>query len=125
MPELKTKTLPVKYVPGFLRELDRRTDVSRRLREAFDEICDDLGGQPQLSRTRLSLIERFVWLEEILQGIEQQIATRPKNSGELLSRWIQGLNSLQGLAGKIGLQRDAKRTLTLQSYVGANNGRHK
>jgi hypothetical protein len=112
----RERTLPTKFYRGCIKSLDQRTELAKRLNQAFQNIVLDLGGFDALSHTRLALIERFVFLEHTLQKIECRIGKRPKQSEELLGRWIQGLNSLQGLAKTIGLQRKQK-TLDVKSYV--------
>ena len=99
------KTLPAKFEPGFPRDFDRRTEIYQRLNTTYETIVDDAGGADQLSHTRLALVERFVFLEATLQTWEREIATDPKAAEHLVSRWIQAVNSLQGLAKAIGLER--------------------
>lgn len=113
----KRKRILAKYEPGFLQTLDGRLEVAKILNSAFDEVTDDMGGKDSLCHTQLALAERFVFLEYVLRRIETRIALNPKKSGKLLSRWIQGLNSLNGLAKVIGLKRNAKKVQCLESYV--------
>ena len=76
-----------------------------------------MGGVDSLSHTQVALAERFVFLEYILRKLETQIALSPKKSAGMLSRWIQGLNSLTGLAKTIGLERRARKVESLETYV--------
>lgn len=117
----RRKTLPERYEVGFLREFDRRTELYQRLSTIYETILEDVGGAESVAHTRLALIERFVFLEAVLQELEQEIAKNPKASEEKLSRWIQGLNSLTGLAKTIGLDRKVK-TVNLKAYVGGKRG---
>lgn len=112
----RRKALPERYEVGFLREFDRRTELYQRLSSIYETILEDVGGAESIAHTRLALIERFVFLEAVLQELEQDIAKNPKASEEKLSRWIQGLNSLTGLAKTIGLDRKVK-TVNLKAYV--------
>jgi hypothetical protein len=112
----KAAKLPRKFECGFILKLDQRTELAKRLNMAFETIVDDLGGLDTLSHTRLALVERFVWLEHTLQVLERRIAEQPKRSEELLGKWIQGLNSLQGLAKTVGLNRK-HRTIDLKAYA--------
>jgi hypothetical protein len=114
---LKTKKLPAKYKPGFLREFDRRTKLYPILNEAYQEVMSDMGGEESLSHVQICLAERFVFLEFVLRGIELKIAQYPKKSHVLIGRWIQGLNSLSGLAKTIGLKRKARQITDLATYV--------
>ena len=113
----KRTTLPVKYEAGFLKDFDRRTQLYELLNGSYNEVVSDMGGVEGLSHAQVCLAERFCFLEFVLRGLEQRIATEPKKSVKLLSRWIQGLNSLVGLAKSIGLERRAKRIASLEAYV--------
>ena len=114
-------TLPAKYEAGFLKDFDRRTEVYQLLNGAYNEVVSDMGGIEGLSHAQICLAERFVFLEFVLRGLEQRIAKNPKKSEVILSRWIQALNSLTGLAKTIGLQRRAKKIPSLQRYVEGKN----
>lgn len=126
----KPQGLPRSYEQGFLNKLDRRTEIARQLKHSYTAIADDLGGEEQLSHVKRSLVERFVFLEAVLQGIERNIAQTRINAveevakdparreelqreavkaeAELISRWIQAVNSAQGLAKVLGTERRAK-----------------
>ncbi len=108
---------PKKYETNFLQKLDRRTASYQILNDGFNEVVSDMGGLDGLSHVQKSLAERYIFLEFVLRNVEKQMARNPKKSEELLSRWIQGLNSLTGLARTIGLHRKAKKIDSLQSYV--------
>lgn len=110
------RDLPAKYEPGFLRELDQRTGIAKVLTAAYDAIVDDCGGADALPHTKLALIERFIFLESILQTIEQKIAEGAKDSGDLIGKWTAAVNSMQGLAKLIGLER-VTRGRDLRAYV--------
>jgi hypothetical protein len=113
----KYKELPQRFEPGLLSKVDGRSSVLRKLRRSYDTIVDELGGEETLPLTKLVLIERFVFLEACLETWEHQIAAEPSQSEKLLSRWIQGINSLSGLAKTIGLKREAKTARSLKAYV--------
>jgi hypothetical protein len=113
----KLTDLPAEYVPGFLRELDRRTDLFQRLNAAYVRIVDDAGGEEAMSRVKLSLIERFVFLNEMLERWELEIVTNRNDAAAALSRWVQAVNSLQGLARAIGIQVEGRRKPTLKAYL--------
>jgi hypothetical protein len=111
------KKPPKRFEAGFLAKLDRRTEVFQLLKAAHDEIMADCGGAENLSHVQLCLAERFTFLEFVLRGLERQIAEPPKKSEAVLSKWIQALNSLVGLAKTIGLERRAKKIANLQTYI--------
>lgn len=112
----KRKKLPARYEPGFLAELDQRSLVYRELKTAYDEVVSDCGGEDDLTHTQLCLIERFVFLEVLLQTWENTIAANPKASDHLVGKWTQGINALQGLAKVIGLKRKLKKA-DLATYL--------
>jgi len=103
----KPQDLPAKFKAGFLSALDQRTDLAKTLRRNFREILNDIGGADDVAHVKRALIERFVWLEAILQTIEHQMAVGEIDKAEALGRWIQAVNSLVGLAKSLGLDRRA------------------
>lgn len=123
---VKIRELPQRYEPGFLAKLDSRCAVTKEIRRRFNSVCDDLGGAGELSYLQRMLVERAVFMEAIIQGYEHQLATAqdrgPKAVRAMtktLGRWVQGVNCLTGLCGKLGLKRKAK-VIDLKSYVGRN-----
>jgi hypothetical protein len=113
----KGQTLPAKYAPGFLQQLDGRTRTFEKLHQAHIEILADVGGEESLSHIQKALIERFVFLEFSLRSIEARIAQDPKKSGHEINRWVTGLNSLLGLGKTIGLERRARKITSLSTYI--------
>ncbi len=114
---MKLADIPEKYVPGFLRELDGRTDVCQRLTAAYERIVDDAGGEELLSLVKLNLIERFVFLSEMLERWELEIVQHPNENGAALARWVQAVNSIQGLARAIGIEAKGRRKPNLRAYL--------
>jgi len=115
----KPTTLPPKFKVGFLSLLDGRTDLAKALRLNRNAIVADAGGPDEISHVKNALVERFVWLEAILQTIEQEMA-----GGQIdkLGTWIQATNSLSGLAKVLGIER-MQKTIDLQTYlVNGSNG---
>ena len=74
----KPTTLPKEYIPGFLASLDQRTGLAIALKDQYQSIVADLGGEGTLSRIQLVLVERACWLVAVLQGIENEIADGKK-----------------------------------------------
>lgn len=103
---IKPVEAPVKYVPGFIRNLDRRTEVARRLRARFDGLLEELGGEEQLGGMKLSLLERFVWMEKTIEKLEaaMRAADDPRLIADISGRSTQAVNALQGLAKMLGLE---------------------
>jgi hypothetical protein len=128
MRERKQNKLPERYSKNFLAKMDGRIELARELKAAFEEVTNDLGGIDTLSHMNRSLCERFVFLEAVLRGLELQMAEEGTkqskvDAGQLLSRWIQGLNSLTGLARTLGLERRARKVDDLRSYVASKSRR--
>ena len=113
----KRMRLPAKYKAGFLKEFDRRTETFQSLNSSYQEVMSDMGGPENLSHVQVCLAERFIFLEFVLRRLERRIANNPKKSEALLGRWIQGLNSISGLAKTIGLERRAKKIFSLEKYI--------
>jgi hypothetical protein len=103
----KPQTLPPKFQAGFLSTLDGRTDLCKALRANYDAIVSDLGGRDDISHVKASLIERFCWLEAVLQTLEHEMANGLISKTEAISRWIQAVNALSGLAKALGIERKA------------------
>ena len=116
----KPLSLPVKYEKGFLKKLDARTEIYQLLHSAYKEIVTDLGGEDRLSHVQTCIVERFVFLEAVLRTWELKIVENPKESEAMVSRWIQALNSLSGLAKTIGIERQTKKVVNLRSYIDKN-----
>lgn len=114
----KPQTLPVTFKAGFLADLDKRTELAKSLRSNYDAIVADIGGTDDVGHIKASLVERFVWLEAILQTIEHELVNGTIDKAEALGRWIQAVNSLTGLAKVLGVERKA----TARPWVVADSG---
>lgn len=101
----KATALPEKFSTGFLARIDGRTEVARALRANYDAIVADIGGSDEVGHVKAALIERFVWLEGILQTLEHEMSTGTTDRNEAIGRWIAAVNSLTGLAKTLGVQR--------------------
>ena len=114
----KPTELPARYEPGFLQALDRRYTGTKGLKRRFEGIAEDLGGIDELSGIKLSLLERFIWLEATLVYLETVIATETDSKvvTKILPQWIQAVNSLLGIARTLGIERQAK-SVDLKSYL--------
>ena len=95
--------LPDAFKPGFLSALDGRCDLSRTLRANYQAIVDDIGDD--CSHIKSSLVERYCWLECVLQTLEVEMAQGKQDKGECLGKWIQGCNALLGLSKTLGIER--------------------
>lgn len=118
-----TKPLSVtrQFKPGFLEQLDKRTQIYMELKGCYDELVNDCGGEENLSLIQRTLCERFSFVKNILGQIEQEmtlatLAGHPVDK-DTLAKWVIGNNSLQGIANKLGLVRKAKSVVSLERYV--------
>jgi hypothetical protein len=105
----KPQSLPVKFKPGFLSTLDGRTDLAKALRSNYDAVLADVGGREEVGHVKNALLERFVYLEAILQTIEAEMVSGQTPAAEALGRWIQAVNSLTGLAKTLGIERKTRQ----------------
>lgn len=119
LPKTKSRQLPKTYKPGYLENLDARSSFALRLRALHGEIIEDLGGDSDVSATKRVLIERFVFLTAKVQEWETEIfrGDGPADKATL-DKWIYSVNSLQGLAVKIGLKKELV-TITVNDYLDA------
>jgi len=126
MARTKRTELPSKYTIGFLATMDKRTELYERLSSTYVSIVDDLGGYESIATTKLALVERFVWLQEILRSLELEMTQSgdAKRTAEILAKWVQACNALQGIARAVGLEvQTAKAPVTLEAYVKGNGRR--
>ena len=105
----KPTTLPTKFRAGFLAELDKRTELAKALRDYYASIVSDIGGPESIGHVKAALIERFCWLEAILQTLEHEMANGTINKSDALGKWIQAVNSLSGLAKVLGIERNPRQ----------------
>src|SRR5262249_40268783 len=90
----KPQTLATKFKPGFLTKLDGRTEIAKALLANRDAIVADIGGLDEIGHIKRGMIERYCWLEALLQSLEYEMANDKGKMLEGLSRWIQAVNSL-------------------------------
>lgn len=119
----KPMTMPDKFTPGFLQELDKRSVVYQGVRKSYNQLVDDLGGESNLSHARIVLIERFVFGECLAQNLEACILAKPQE--KLVQRWLSVTKALGALAIRIGLERTRRPVDCLQSYVKKSKSKKK
>lgn len=110
------KRIPDKFQPGFIDGMDQRCGLAKTLRETHAEVVEELGGIDRISRIKLSLIERFCWLETLLRTLEHEMSTRRDVRDELIGRWTAAQNSFLGLAKTLGLEK-VPRKVDLVDYL--------
>jgi hypothetical protein len=97
--------LPSQYFPGFMRKMDHRGSQYIRLQKNFDIICNQLGGELELSRLQLALIEHVVFLMEVLQAMEIDMIEDRDYWQSHQESLIKGINLFQSLCKTLGLKK--------------------
>jgi hypothetical protein len=97
--------VPSKYEENFIFKLDKRLDITHELIAKFKRIEDDLGGDSSLSYLQQSLIQRYLFLEYWLQETEKKLI---KGKEVDIGKWVQSINSAQGVIAKLGLEKKPK-----------------
>ena len=110
-------TLPIKFRPEWLQDLDRRSLVYVQLQKNLKTIFSDMGGKANLSHVQISLAQRYVFSEWMLIGVELLIAEAPSKNSYLISKYISLTKNLCVLADKIGITRSSRAVLNLKDYV--------
>lgn len=123
---LQTELLPCHYPrSGRLDKFDKRTKTYMILSTNYQAIIEDGGGD--LSRVKLSLIERFVFVQQYLRQLERRIikCKKRKLRARLMRQWGYHVNSLLGLSKKIGLDKRRCKVVNLESYITAESSESK
>lgn len=112
--QTKTKTVPDRYSPGWMQQLDGRTQLAQELRNRYQALASDLGGHDSLSYQERSLVDRALFLELHLQQEEERLASgKDFDSG----KWVQACNALSGIFAKLGLHKRTKDVPDLASFI--------
>ena len=90
------------------------------MRDRYKLLTDDLGGVERLSYQQRSLAERALWLEYWLATQERELAS---GNDFDIGKWVQAVNGLQGIFGKLGLTRVA-REMNLSDIIERNESEH-
>ena len=100
----KPQALPEKFRAGFLSCMDGRSNLTKALRANYDQIVKDIG-EDNVGSVKATLVEKFVFLSVVLQSIEAEMVAGQISKSEAISKWVQALNSLVGLAKVLGVER--------------------
>ena len=104
----------IKFVPGWLGECDKRSRLYQSLAARLEELHTDLGGTDNLSVQQRMLTERAVFLEMQLRSIEtQSLDGAPIDA----NKYGFLVNALSGVLQRLGLDRVARPSQTLQEYI--------
>ena len=71
----KRLVLPGKHIAGFLKTMDKRTELFSQLNEVYNKVLSDLGGLEVLSHMQIGLVERYVFVEAYVRKLEKQLGT--------------------------------------------------
>ena len=109
---------PTEFEPRFWENGDRRIAVVRQILNRYENLKRDAGGENSTQRDLL--IQRACFLSCILES--QEIEAAEGGHFEIGS-YTQGCNALLGLLRALGLEKQAKDVLDLDTYVNRKNGR--
>jgi hypothetical protein len=83
------------------------------------DIRSDLGGEGELSRIELSLIEAYAGAALLLDQFNALLLQNQKID---LAEFAQASNAMVRIASRLGLKRRAKEALTLDQYLAEREG---
>jgi hypothetical protein len=101
--------------PLFTRDcLDGRTVVGKAFDQLVRDIRSDLGGEGELSRIEISLIEAYASAALLLDQLNAQLLQGQPID---LPQFAQCSTTMVRIASRLGLRRRAKEVLTLDQYI--------
>jgi hypothetical protein len=112
----KLVTLPATYKPGFLARMNQRQVLGRTLKERVGRIVADRGGVEGLSYVQASRIQRFVFLEALIEFGEQRLA---RGEAIDIGTHVQAINTHVLLGERIGSERKPRNVRTLADVMRA------
>jgi hypothetical protein len=98
----------------FLEHMDGRVALVKQLRRKLDDLYDDLGGEAQVSQKEKILCKRLVHLE---RWIERQEAVLMEGGTVHENTYLNAVNVLSSLCGRLGLKRRTKVVGTLAELL--------
>jgi hypothetical protein len=102
------------YVPTRLKKMDGRTQDARFLKAAVIQLCEDLGGMNELSTVQRHMVGELAWQMARLQRLKaEQIRSGQFDD----ARYSAVLNSFNGLARTLGIERKARRVMSAQELI--------
>jgi len=111
--------IPNRYSADWLEKLDGRTTLARAVNDRYHDLTQGLGGVEQLSYQRRSLCKRIVYMECL---VEQQEAALSRGEEVDQGRLTQAVNTLIGLLKTVGLDRVARDTPDLATFLKQREG---
>jgi hypothetical protein len=108
--------VPTKFVPCFWQDEDHRSAAVKEIIRRYELLKEDAGAD---SYQKELLCQRAVFMSLRLETMEVQAA----KTGELdQGLYTMMVNSLVGLLKAIGLEKHAKKAITLKKYVEERTG---
>jgi hypothetical protein len=110
----KPRTVPTRYRPGWLADVDKRYAPARIAGSQLYELRTALGSEENLSPQQLALTERATWLHIRLQQLEREyLAGNGLDAGE----YVQLIGAQTSVLRLLGLHRVAKRVPRALEYA--------
>jgi hypothetical protein len=109
-------SIPAKYSPDFMNRLDKRTVLGKAVRNRYEAIVADLGGEEVLASIKHSPMRCFCWFESMIEGIECRAAAGEQVD---IGSWKQLTNTWLGIARMLGLGRRARPVKRLREHMQA------
>jgi hypothetical protein len=107
----KRRNIATTFEPRFWAQLDGRTGTAQAIRERYDALRADAGVECE---QRDLLAQRAVFLSLVL---ETQECVAVANGTFDLGAYVQAVNGLTGMLKALGLDKRAKDTDVLRTYI--------
>jgi hypothetical protein len=105
-------TIPNRFRPRFWTDADQRIAIVRQIRERYELIKRDCGGDESIQRD--AMCQRLAFLLCVLSTKEVECL---EGEGIDLGSYIQAVNSAVGLTKLLGLSKRIRAVQTLEDYV--------
>ncbi len=104
--------VPMQFRARFWDDSDQRISVVKNIRQRYQLLKEDCGGEESYQRDLLC--QRVAFISIILETKEVQAA----EGGDLdLGSYVQGVNGLMGLLKALGLEKRFKSVNDLKTYL--------
>lgn len=105
-------TLPRRFEPKFLEQLDQRLSVVKLIKKRIRELNDDTGADCAQKRM---LVRRAVFICIQLETMESEAI---ENGSIDFGPYVQAVNSLKGILNDLGIEKHATEELNdLSAYL--------
>jgi hypothetical protein len=103
----------------FLDGVDCRFKPGLILRAKYEALVNDLGGFDHLSYVKLSLVQRYLHIEAMIESNETAMVEGDKGT-MTHAEHLQAVNCMIGIGKVIGVNRVAKPVRSLADYIEEN-----